>query len=232
MAEPKVFVSPPTRKPRAGGIKSVVGEFVNTPRLGAANQVEWISDGCSFPKAVPGLCYVPNPQTDPKEFDGITIGTGPIFGLYTGVHCFLGPDSDYEERARALLEAGEARGVEEVLWEYGTTAGGTGPAQTTWIGAFGQADEAADTLYLGRPVIMISRLTAVRARAAKAIFGNEETGELWTANGTPIIASAAANDTQLIVFGWPCRSLRRWSWRRSLRATQPSRACRTRSGPR
>jgi hypothetical protein len=198
---PNVFVSPPRREPRKGGIKSVVGEFVSVPRLGAGAEIEWISDGCEFPQAAPGLCYATTPITDDKDFAGISGGSGPIFGLYTGVHCYLGPNTDYETRARNLLDQGEGRGVEEVLWEYVNSAGGTGPAQTSWAGAIGQADEAADTLYVGRPIIMLSRYAAVQARAAKALFGDED-GNLWTANGTPVIASAAASDTVVVVMGW------------------------------
>lgn len=205
MAGPKVSIAPPERKPRKGGIKSVVGEFTSAPHLAAAEALQWISDGCEFPKAAPGLCYVPNPVTGNKTYAGIDRGSGPIFALYQGVQCYLGTgsDPDYDERARALLEQGEARGVEEVLWEYLNTAGGVGPAQTSWVAAIGQMDEAADTLYLGQPVIMLSRFAAVQARAAKAIFGDEESGQLWTANGTPVIASSAAPDNVAAVFGWP-----------------------------
>jgi hypothetical protein len=198
---PNIFVEPPRRNPRKGGIKSVIGDFVSVDRLPVGAGIEWISEGCDFPKAAPGLCYVPNPITEDKVANGIERGAGPIFGLYAGVECFLGVDTDYHTRAEALLSQGEGRGVEEVLWEYGMSVGGTGPAQTSWVAAIGQADEAADTLYVGRPVIMLSRFAAVQARAAKALFGDEE-GNLWTANGTPVIASAAAPDNALIVFGW------------------------------
>jgi hypothetical protein len=201
---PNIFVEPPRRNPRKGGIKSVIGEFTSVARLGVGSGIEWISEGCDFPKAAPGLCYVPNPVAGPKEFAGIEHGSGPIFGLYAGVQCYLGPDNDFDRRAQALLEQGEGRGVEEVLWEWATTAGGTGPAQTSWVAAIGQADEAADTLYIGQPVIMMSRFAAVQARAAGALFGsNAWDGDLWTANGTPVIASAAASDTVLVVMGWP-----------------------------
>jgi hypothetical protein len=205
MAGPKVTISPPERKERKGGIKSVIGEFSAAPHLAAAESLQWISDGCDFPQAAPGLCYVPNPVLGNKEFGGIDRGSGPIFALYQGVKCYLGTgdDPDYDERARALLEQGEARGVEEVLWEYLNTAGGTGPVQANILDAIAQADEAADTLYIGQPVIMMSRAAAVWAREARAIFGDEETGRLWTANGTPIIASAAASDYTVVVFGWP-----------------------------
>jgi hypothetical protein len=200
---PNIFVEPPQRKPRKGGIKSVTGEFVSLGRLGVGAGIEWISEGCTFPQAAPGLCYVSNPVTDDKTFEGIEHGAGPIFGLYTGVQCFIGPDNDFDRRATALLEQGEGRGVEEVLWEWIMAEGGTGPAQTSWVSAIGQMDELADTVYLGQPVIMLSRFAAVQARAAKAIFGDEETGELWTANGTPVIASSAAPDNIAAVFGWP-----------------------------
>jgi len=202
VSNPTTTVPTPQRKDRRGGIKSVVGDFVPADRLAVATNLQWVADNCDFPKAAIGLCYAETPVTDNKEFGGLTVGDGPIFALYAGVRCYLGNDTDYDVRARAQLEAGEGRGVEEVLWEYGMTAGGVGPAQTSWVEAFGQADEAADTLYVGRPVIMISRFVAVIARARKAIFGDEE-GNLWTANGTPVIASAAAPDTTLIVMGWP-----------------------------
>jgi len=201
MSNPTTTVPTPVRKDRRGGIKSVIGDFVSAERLAVATNLQWVADDCDFPKAAPGLCYAAIPVTGNKTFSGIAVGDGPVFALYAGVQCYLGNDTDYAERARAQLEAGEARGVEEVLWEYGMSAGGTGPAQTSWVAAFGQADEAADTLYVGRPVIMVSRFVAAQARAAKAIFGDEE-GNLWTVNGTPIIASAAASDTALIVFGW------------------------------
>jgi hypothetical protein len=200
---PNIFVAPPQRKPRKGGIKSVIGEFVSVDRLPIGAEIEWISEGCEFPKAAPGLCYVANPVTDPKTFEGIEHGAGPIFGLYTGVQCFLGPDSDYEERARKALSEGEGRGVEEVLWEWAATTGGAALPATTLVDAIAQAEESADSYYIGQPVIMMSRRVAVWARSVKAIFGDEENGRLWTANGTPVIASAAASDAQLSIFGWP-----------------------------
>jgi hypothetical protein len=201
MSNPTTTVPTPVRKDRRGGIKSVVGDFVPAERLAVATNLQWVADNCDFPKAAPGLCYAVTPVEGNKEFGGLAVGDGPVFALYAGVQCYLGNDTDYEDRARAQLESGEGRGVEEVLWEYGMTAGGTGPAQTSWVAAIGQADEAADTLYVGRPIIMMSRFAAVQARAAKALFGDEE-GNLWTANGTPVIASAAAPDDTLIVFGW------------------------------
>lgn len=203
MAGPNVPVSTPQRKPRKGGIKSVVGEFVTTDRLGAGAGIEWISDGCEFPKAAPGLCYVDNSPTGNKEFVGVEVGSGPIFALYAGVKCYLGPSTDYAERAARLLEQGEGRGVEEVLWEWAATTGGAPNAATSLLDAIALAEESADSYYVGMPVILMSRRVAVWARSVKAIFGDEETGQLWTANGTPVIATAAASDAQLSIIGYP-----------------------------
>jgi hypothetical protein len=204
MAGPNVFVSPPRREPRKGGIKSVIGEFVTTERLGAGAGIEWISEGCDLPKAAPGLCFVPNPITDDKEYGGIDRGAGPIFGLYAGVQCFLGPNSDYDERARRLLELGEGRGVEEVLWEWAATTGGAPLPAASLVDAVAQADEAADSYYVGGPVMIMSRRVAAWARSVGAIFGGTAwDGDLWTAHGTPVIATAAASDAQLSIMGWP-----------------------------
>lgn len=204
MATPNVFVSPPRREPRKGGIKAVTGDFVTTERLGAGGGIEWISDGCEFPHAAPGLCFVPNPVTGDKEFEGIVQGAGPIFGLYAGVECFLTAGSDYDDRARALLDQGEGRGVEEVLWEWAATTGGAPNAAASLVDAIALAEESADTYYVGAPVILMSRRVAVWARSVGALFGGTAwDGDLWTANGTPVIASGAASDTQLSIIGWP-----------------------------
>lgn len=203
MAGPMISVPSPTRQSRKGGIKSVVGEFEALPRLAVANALQWVSDGCEFPKAAPGLCYAEVPVEGNKEFEGIDQGTGPIFALYAGVRCYLGNDTDYADRARALLEQGEGRGVEEVLWEWAATMGGAPLPADSLLDAISLAEESADSYYVGQPVLIMSRRVAVHARAAKAIFGDEETGRLWTANGTPVIATAAASDSQLSIMGWP-----------------------------
>jgi hypothetical protein len=202
MAGPMITVSSPERKARKGGIKSVVGEFQSMPRLAVANALQWVADGCELPKLAPGLCYADVPVEGPKTFEGIGQGTGPIFALYAGVHCYLGSDTDYDTRARALLELGEDRGVEEALWEWLGTKSAPGPAVSI-VDAIGTLEEYADETYVGQPVIVMSRRAAVHARAAKAILGNEETGELWTANGTPVIATGAGNEDALYIAGWP-----------------------------
>jgi hypothetical protein len=202
MAGPMISVPSPKRQARKGGIKSVVGEFESLPRLAVANGLQWIADGCELPKLAPGLCYATVPVEGPKTFDGVGQGTGPIFALYAGVQCYLGASTDYTERAKALLEHGEDRGVEEALWEWLGTKSAPGPGVGI-VDAIATLEEYADEAYVGQPVITMSRRAAVYARAAKAILGNEETGELWTANGTPIIATGAANEDAIYISGWP-----------------------------
>jgi hypothetical protein len=201
MAGPRITVPSPERKPRKGGIKSVVGEFQSLPRLAVAEALQWVADGCELPKLAPGLCYAEVPVEGPKEFEGIGQGTGPIFALYAGVHCFLGPDTDYDTRAAALLAGGEDRGVEEALWEWLGTKSVPGAAVGI-VDAIATLEEYADEAYVGQPVITMSRRAAVYARAAKALLGNEETGELWTANGTPVIATGAAGEDAVYISGW------------------------------
>lgn len=203
MAGPMITVPSPKRQARKGGIKSIVGEFEALPRLAVANALQWIADGCELPKAAPGLCYATVPVTGNKEFNGIDQGTGPIFALYAGVRCYLGTTTDYADRSHALLEQGEGRAVEEVLVEWARAEAAGGAVFTSIVAAVAELEEVADTGYLGLPVLIMSRSTAVRARAEKAIIEGGEDGKLFTANGTPVLATSAADDDELYVIGWP-----------------------------
>jgi hypothetical protein len=204
MADPTVFVAAPHRETRRGGIKSL-GDFVTTPRLGAASNIDYLSNGCSFPSLTPAGCWTVGPVGPDKTIDGIDRGEGilTIFGQYAGVECFLGNDSadDYSERARHLLETGEAHEVEAALhvWADGTGETGTGAGIVAAVAA---AEEYADQFYLGRPVILMSRSMAVQAGAADAL-GFDAEGKKWTANGTPVIASWTLPEDAIYVIGWP-----------------------------
>lgn len=203
MADPNVFVSPPRREPRRGGIKSL-GAFVRTERLGAAARVEYISEGCTFAALAPGLCWG-TVITEDKTPDGIDTLTSiaTIFGQYAGVECFLGVDSeaDYRRRAENLLEASEAHEVEAVLrtWADGAAVGGTGTDITE---AIALAEEQADQFYIGGPVLLMSRANAVRASADGSVTGNRE-GEIWTIHGTPVIASWVVPEDAIYAIGMP-----------------------------
>jgi hypothetical protein len=199
---PNTFIQPPVRKPRKGGIKSVTGEFISNPRLGVGGNIEWVSEGCNLPVPAPGLCYATTPVTGDKDFDGIDQGSGPVFGLYVGVQCFLGPNEDYDRRATSLLDQGEDRGVEEVLWEWATTKAGAPLVAVNVVQGIAEAEEAADTLYIGQPVLVMARETAVRAAALNALDFDRE-GNLWTPNGTPVISTSAASGNTIVVIGWP-----------------------------
>lgn len=203
MADPIVLVDAPTRPPRRGGIKSIIGSFQRVDRLGAAANVQYLSEGCAFPSLAPGLCWGVQVPGD-KSTDGIDVtnGIATIFGQYAGVECFLevGSERDYARRAEAVLERGEHSEIEAVLstWASGGTDVGTGDI----IEAVALADQYADQSYIGLPVIMMNRANAVRAAAAGAIEGNRE-GDSWTINGTPILASWVVPETDVYVIGWP-----------------------------
>lgn len=181
-------VDAPVRPQRLGGIRAVAN-FVENARIGAAETVTFMSEGCTFPVGAPGLCYGEVVAPD-KSSVGISnlSGIGAPFAMYGGVKCFLGPDSDLEARATAVLLDGEDRMIEDRLEAYAT--GGTAlAAGTTLVGAIANIEQNMDDTYVGRGYILMARSDAVRARAQMAIIdpglGNVPT----TVNGTPVVAS-------------------------------------------
>lgn len=196
-------IEAPARSPRLGGI-STVAEFVTTPRLAMGGELEWVSEGCEFPVDDIAFCYpTPQVQNDKTFGTGLDAMQGSInpFGLYIGVDCFLGNNNDYDGQARRLLEQGRDRGIEKRVNDFFVSL--TGIAVTTASGGLSQAvalaEQDADNLYLGRPVLWVNRGDAIRLRASKVIESVKGTAELYTANGTPIVASAkiAANSVGL-----------------------------------
>ena len=127
----------------------------------------------------------------PKAMSPLGAGTSvvPNFGGYTGVECFISPDSDddYPARARRALELGQDRLIESVLW--GWITGGTAVVGTTLTKTIAAADEAADAAYIGLPILHLSREDADQALAAGVLVFVD--GVLQTASGTPVVASSA-----------------------------------------
>jgi hypothetical protein len=166
-----------------------VATFRTNDRLGATQRPVFQSDGCTFPQISEHLCYVGAPDPADKEFDGIELSDAisDPFPLYAGVMCFMGPDPDELERAKAALASGQDRALEEVLvdWANGGLAVGTGDDV---IGALALVEQALDDAYVGQGVILMSRADAVRADAAGAIHANLD-GIPTTVNGTPVLAS-------------------------------------------
>lgn len=201
MSNPIADVAIPERKPRLGGIKSVIGDFVTAERLAASKNIQWVSPGCSFPELAPGLCWGQDP-TGTKTADGIDVmaGLADNFALYAGVECYM-PGDDYPSRANKLLQDGEDRAVEAqfaAAFATLTPVAGTGGL----AGAIAALDQEADGAYVGRPVIWMARDAAVEARAADLVEGDRD-GNLWTANGTPVVASASLSAAEVWVTGWP-----------------------------
>lgn len=206
-------VQAPTRRPRQGGIKAVVGEFVTENRLaavpGGATQIGWEDSGCGFPKTTRAGCYDDVVADAEKIPDGVEIVNiiGDPFARYKGVECWLGGDtlgSTYEEQARTAFEQGEDREVEEVLVAWAAAAATPGAA-TSVVKAIGVADDYADENYVGQPVMLMSRDAANEAFAGGALAYRD--GVLVTAAGTPVISTGAfpagVDDQTVMAIGMP-----------------------------
>lgn len=203
MATPAVRVAPPRREPRKGGLKSVVGDFRSNNELGRAGTLQYDADVSTVVVGSVQLCYGPDLGVLPeKTGDGFADGAPitDVFGGYVGVECFIHPDNDYEGRVRVSMELGESRFIEERLWVWLNAAANT--AATSLLDAIAKAEEHADDTYLARPVLHLNRGDAVLAAAAGALSPNPvDDGKLWTANGTPVVASGAYTAGTVAVSG-------------------------------
>lgn len=188
------LVTAPVRKPRHGGLRSVVPEFILEERLAAGGVIGWEESGCGLPQETQAGCYDETVDPASKEFDGVeSLGAiGPAFARYAGVSCFIGGDADgpsYLEQAKTLLEQGEDRAVEKVLWEWAID----GPSQEVVgiVAAIAAAEKHADANYVGQPILIMSRADVVWAHAGGAV--EYVNGLPFTINGTPIIATGVTD---------------------------------------
>lgn len=201
MADATHYVEAPRRSPRRGGIRAVAEVRSGSDRLALGGVLEYTSPGCGIAVGEVELCY-PSPMAEqaPKTREGIETldGIAPVFGVYAGVECWLG-GSDFEADALRLLDQGADRAIEDALntWLQAATPGA---AQATLTDAIAAADNAADGAYPGLPVIILNRGDAEKAFAAQAIQG-DGTGNLWTANGTPVLSSSQITAGKVAVTG-------------------------------
>ena len=201
MAEPVGYLDAgPTRKPRAGGIKSVA-EFVPTDRLMAVKALDWTNEPCTFPNAAPGLCWGTNPGGT-KTFNGNDVNrSGDVFALYAGDECFAGGGLDHEARARVALEQGEDRELEERLVLYLEAEDPTNTAITGNLStAIAAAENAADNDYIGRPTIVMNR-GDIYAASMGRVLEIRPNGEIYTKNGTPVLASGRVTVGDVFITG-------------------------------
>lgn len=201
MADATHYVQPPRRSPRRGGIRAVADFRTAENRFGLGGVVQYTSPGCGIAVGDVELCY-PSPMGTQAEKtrSGIETldGIGPVFGAYTGVECWLG-GSEYEQDALRLLEQGADRAVEAALntWIQAVAPEVGGLLAADAIAA---ADNAADGEYPGLPVIVMNRGDAQKAFTERALEGDRD-GNLWTANGTPVLASAEITSGKVAVTG-------------------------------
>lgn len=198
-------VTAPTRQPRVGGIKSVIGGFIQEDRLTIEDNLVWEDSGCGFPSDTRAGCYDNVTADAPKEFGDVaqlrTIG--PAFTQVAGVQCWLGGDDDatYMKQAADKLEATEDRKIESNLWEWAAQAADP-VAAVDLVAALAAVEDAADEQYVGAPLILVSRANAVLLKAAGALEIREG-GAIHTANGNRVIASASFGSEGITAVGWP-----------------------------
>ncbi len=187
MANPVYPVEAPTRTPRRGGIRSVA-EFRTDNRMALGGTLVYTSPGCSLVVGSVALCY-PTQVQAPKTGNGVdNLESSSVFGGYYGVTCWLDGE-DYDARAREGLAWSEDRRIEAVINAYLLGLASAGSADTI-TGAIAAAEQHADANYPGEPVILLNRADAVIAFAEGAIDADKE-GNLWTPNGTRVVASSA-----------------------------------------
>lgn len=191
-------VTGPTRSPRLAGLSSVA-EFEISDRLGYTETISWISDPCTFPKDAIGLCFEsPDPVADAKSGEGVDIeeAISAPFAMYGGVECFLGPDNDFDERARLILDQGLDRFIEGRLAIWGAAIDPL--SATDLVDALAQVEETLDAEYLGRGVILVNRGDAVRLSDA---LDASSDNVITTVNGTVVVSTAAVPAGKIIGTG-------------------------------
>lgn len=199
------MVQAPTRRPRAGGIKSVVPDFILETRLSVVNAsggLAWEDSGCGLPGFTRAGCYDDVVAQADKTYEGVIryASIGDPFALYKGISCYIGGDDDrsYAEQARAIIEAGEDRLIEGNLATW--AAGGPTADRATAIEALAHAEQYADANYVGQPVILMARETATILAGAGALVDGEN-GSLRTKQDTPVIASGMIAAGVILVTG-------------------------------
>lgn len=202
-------ITAPTRRERQGGLKSVVGPFVEESRLGgpAGSDFGWEDSGCvTAASETRAGCY---DQTDDDTLDadklsgGVQIRTIPTdpFARYVGVECWIGGDADgmsFAEQARTNLEAIEDREVEAMIVAW--ASGATETEADTLVAAIAAAEAHADASYVGAPVLIMSRSDVELAAAAGALEWRD--GRLSTkANNSWVIGTFAVTPGTVYVTG-------------------------------
>ena len=201
MADATHYVEPPRRSPRRGGIRSVAEFRAGGNRLALGGVIEYTSPGCGLAVGDVELCY-PSPMGEQAEKTRAGIetleGLGPIFGAYAGVECWLG-GSDFEADAIRLLEQGVDRAIEAALntWLQAATPEA---AAASLVEAVAVAENTADAEYVGLPTLVLNRGDAQRAFTSGALDA-DGTGNLWTGNGTPVLASSQVEAGSVAITG-------------------------------
>lgn len=156
-------VDSPTRKPARGGLLPVANVIdSNDPHI--LQGITYVPDGCDIPLISRGSCWVTNAPTPPanQTFEGIDnpITTPLSFVLHAAVRCFMGPDEDFMERARRVLNEGESVAVEKVVLSQLLAPTASLATETSFVNALGRAEQWLGWNYPALGLIHLDRRNA------------------------------------------------------------------------
>lgn len=199
MAEPIITVEAPRRVDRKGGIRAVADFVDGVDRIATNGTTVHVSPGCAFPQTLLELCIPTSPEKAREGIDQIP-GLGGNFALYAGVECFLGGE-DYEAAATLLLDQGEDRALEEILVTR-ILDGATAATAANLGDAVAQADNDADSDYLGSPILIANRGDVSRLVEDGVLKAEDKgDGEVFTANGTRVLSTSKVAPGTVIATG-------------------------------
>ena len=147
MANPKLLVPGPQRRPYVGGLLAVAN-VVDITDPHAAMGVQYDFNQCAMPLPAPGLCWS---SVDPGGTKDNVIAPGvqdaPITGaIYAAAQCYAYDtrqgEADYEAQARDLLMGGESFAMERVFFDQYLDGATSFPAiDASLVGAIGTAEQ-------------------------------------------------------------------------------------------
>lgn len=197
MANPKLLVPGPQRRPYVGGLLAVAN-VVDITDPHAAMGVQYDFNQCAMPVPAPGLCWS---SVDPGGTKDNVIAPGvqdaPITGaIYAAAQCYAYDtrqgEADYEAQARDLLMGGESFAMERVFFDQYLDGATSFPAiDASLVGAIGTAEQVLGARYPGGGIIHMNRYLANQAASEYLLLPTGTTVQgTEVANGAGYIANA------------------------------------------
>lgn len=192
MVMPAVEVTGPPLAPYPFGILSGVTPAPSPDGNRWQAGVHWLTTGCGEVGVTFGPCTIEDAVAplDPTVVCGVNTAAPP-FVVYSYSDESVGglPLEARYARARQVFDAGEQRGVEQMVWEAlidATTTEGAAATVTTAAEALALAELIIASRYGGTAVMHVNRATALRGAGANVLSASGS--RLTTALGAQVIA--------------------------------------------